>query len=60
MKIVHIRFNLQELAGSTGDFGILFPLALGYLVVCGLDPSGLLVMLGLANLLCGLAYRGRP
>ena len=57
MKISHIEFNLQELAGSTGDFGILFPLALGYLVVCGLNPAGLLVMLGLANLLCGLVYR---
>ncbi len=57
MKIGHYEFNLQELAGSTGDFGILFPLVLGYLVVCKLDPTGLLVMLGLANLLCGLAYR---
>jgi MFS superfamily sulfate permease-like transporter len=57
MKIRHNEFNLRELAGSTGDFGVLFPLVLGYLVVCGLDPAGLLVMLGLANLLCGLAYR---
>jgi xanthine/uracil/vitamin C permease (AzgA family) len=57
MKIGQIEFNLQELAGATGDFGTLFPLALGFMVVCGLNPAGLLVMLGLANLICGLAYR---
>lgn len=57
MKIGHSEFNLQELAGATGDFGTLFPLALGFMVVCGLNPTGLLVMLGLANLICGLAYR---
>ena len=27
-----------------GDFGTLFPLAIGYIVVCGLDPAGFLVM----------------
>lgn len=57
MKIGRSEFNLQELAGATGDFGTLFPLALGFMVVCGLNPAGLLVMLGLANLICGLAYR---
>ncbi len=52
-----LRFNLQELAGSMGDFGTLFPLAIGYMVVCGLNPAGFLVMLGLANIVTGLVYR---
>lgn len=30
-----------------GDFGTLFPLAVGYITVCGLDPAGFLVMMGL-------------
>lgn len=51
------RFNLNELAGSMGDFGTLFPLAIGYMVVCGLHPGGFLVMLGLANIFTGLVYR---
>ncbi len=52
-----IRFTLQELAGSMGDFGTLLPLAIGYIVVCGLDPAGFLVMMGLANIISGLVYR---
>jgi len=52
-----IRFDLHELAGSMGDFGTLLPLAIGYIAVCGLDPSGILVMMGLANIVTGLVYR---
>ncbi|HQG30348.1 MAG TPA: putative sulfate/molybdate transporter [Deltaproteobacteria bacterium] len=57
MKIKSFEFNLRELAGSTGDFGTLFPLAIGYIVVCGLNPAGFLVMMGLANIVTGLVYR---
>lgn len=57
MKVKSFEFNLRELAGSMGDFGTLFPLAIGYIAVCGLDPAGLLVMMGFANILTGLAYR---
>ncbi|MDY0087182.1 MAG: putative sulfate/molybdate transporter [Coriobacteriia bacterium] len=52
-----IKFGLNELAGSMGDFGTLLPLAIGYIVVCGLDPAGFLVMMGLANIVSGLTYR---
>ena len=52
-----IRFTLHEFAGSMGDFGTLLPLAIGYIVVCGLDPAGFLVMMGLANIVSGLVYR---
>ncbi len=40
-----------------GDFGTLFPLAIGYITICGLNPAGFLVMMGLANIVTGLAYR---
>lgn len=43
MKIESFEFDLRELAGSMGDFGTLFLLAVGYIVVCGLNPAGFLV-----------------
>jgi MFS superfamily sulfate permease-like transporter len=57
VKIGSFEFNLRELAGAMGDFGTLFPLAIGYIVICGLDPAGLLVMMGLTNVVTGLVYR---
>lgn len=57
MKIKSFEFNLRELAGSMGDFGTLFPLAIGYIVACGLNPAGFLVMMGLANIITGIVYR---
>ncbi|MBW6468885.1 MAG: putative sulfate/molybdate transporter [Anaerosomatales bacterium] len=52
-----IKLGLNELAGSMGDFGTLLPLAIGYIAVCGLDPAGFLVMMGLANIIAGLVFR---
>ncbi|MBM4313137.1 MAG: hypothetical protein FJ122_04360 [Deltaproteobacteria bacterium] len=57
MKIKSFEFSLRELAGSMGDFGTLFPLAIGYIAVCGLDPAGFLVMMGIANIATGLVYK---
>lgn len=57
MKIKSFEFNLRELSGSMGDFGTLFPLAIGYIAVCGLNPAGFLVMMGLVNIVTGLVYR---
>jgi len=51
------EFNLRELAGSMGDFGTLFPLAVGYIAINGLNPAGLFIMLGLTNIALGLIYR---
>jgi MFS superfamily sulfate permease-like transporter len=56
MRIKDFEFNLRELAGSMGDFGTLFPLAIGYFAVNGLNPAGLLVMMGLANIVTGVIY----
>ncbi len=57
MKIRSFEFNLRELSGAMGDMGTLLPLAVGYFAVCGLNPAGLLVMMGLANIATGLVYR---
>ena len=57
MRIGTLEFNRRELAGSVGDFGTLLPLAIGYIVVCGMDPAGFLVMMGLMNIATGLIYR---
>src|SRR5512139_2995913 len=57
MKSKPFEFNLRELAGSMGDWGTLFPLAIGYIVVNGLNPAGFLVMMGIANIVTGLVYR---
>ena len=51
------EFSLRELAGSMGDFGTLFPLAIGYIAVNGLDPAGLFIIVGLTNIALGLVYR---
>ena len=39
-----------------GDYGTLFPLAIGYIAVCGLNPAGFLVMMGIANIATGLLF----
>lgn len=57
MKIREFEFNLRELAGSMGDFGTLLPLAIGFIVVNGLNPAGFLIMLGLVNIFMGLIYK---
>ncbi len=50
------EFSLRELAGSMGDFGTLFPLAVGFIAINGLNPAGLFIMLGLTNIALGLIY----
>ncbi|MGA7828397.1 MAG: putative sulfate/molybdate transporter [Geobacteraceae bacterium] len=57
MKIASFEFNVRELSGSLGNLGTFLPLAVGYFAVCGLNPAGLLVMMGLANILTGVLYR---
>ena len=57
MRLCSFEFSLRELAGSMGDFGTLFPLAIGYIVVCGMNPAGFLVMMGLTNIILGLIYK---
>ncbi len=57
MKIKGFEFNLRELGGSLGDFGTLLPFTVGYIVICGFDPAGLLFGIGLTNIFLSLIYR---
>jgi predicted benzoate:H+ symporter BenE len=57
MRIGEFEFSRRELAGAMGDFGTLLPLAAGYIAVCGLDPAGFLVMMGVVNIGLGFIYR---
>lgn len=49
-------FNRLEFAGSLGDLGTLLPLAIGMIMVNGLDPSGLFISVGLFYLFTGLYF----
>ncbi len=53
------RFNRMEIAGSLGDLGTLLPLALGMIVLRGMDATGVLMLAGLYYVAAGL-YFGVP
>lgn len=57
MKIKSFEFNLRELAGALGDYGVLIPLAVGYFTVIGLNPAGFFVMMGMACIAAGLVFK---
>lgn len=52
----HIQFNRMELAGSLGDLGTLLPLAIGMIIINGLDPMGLFLSVGLFYIFSGLYF----
>lgn len=47
------RFNRFELAGSLGDLGVLLPMAVGMIMVNGLDPQGVFLAVGLFYVVSG-------
>jgi predicted benzoate:H+ symporter BenE len=51
------EFSIREFAGSLGDFGTLLPFTVGYIVICGFNPTGLLLGIGLTNIFLALIYR---
>ena len=51
------RFNRMELAGSLGDLGTILPLAIGMILINGLDPLGLFLGVGLFYIFSGLYFR---
>ena len=57
MRIRSYDFCLREFAGALGDFGTLIPFTIGYIVVCGLNPTGILLGIGLTNIFLALFYR---
>ncbi|MEK6195008.1 MAG: putative sulfate/molybdate transporter [Deltaproteobacteria bacterium] len=53
------QFNRMEFAGSLGDLGTLLPLAVGMVMINGLNPQGLFLSVGLFYILSGY-YFGLP
>ena len=51
------KLDRYELAGSFGDLGTLLPLAIGMILLCGLDATAVFVTVGAFYLLCGLYFR---
>jgi len=49
-------FNRMEFSGSLGDLGTLLPLAIGMIMVNGLDPSGVFMSVGLFYIFTGLYF----
>jgi SulP family sulfate permease len=52
-------FNRLEFSGSLGDLGTLLPLAIGLILINGLNPNGLFLSVGLLYILSG-SYYGVP
>ncbi|NNF97989.1 MAG: sulfate permease [Desulfobacteraceae bacterium] len=50
------KFNRLELAGSLGDLGTLLPIAVGMIVVNGLNPTGVFFSIGVFYILTGFYY----
>ncbi|MFC1823210.1 putative sulfate/molybdate transporter [Thermodesulfobacteriota bacterium] len=53
----HFQFNRMELAGSLGDFGTLIPLALGMIIINGLDPLSIFFCVGIFYIYSGIYFR---
>ena len=51
------KFNRLEVAGSLGDLGTLLPIAMGMVLINGLDALGLFFAIGLYYILTGLYFR---
>jgi SulP family sulfate permease len=50
------KFDRLELAGSLGDLGTLLPLAIGMILINGLNPAGLFFTIGLFYILSGIYF----
>ena len=53
---VAYRFNRMEVAGSLGDLGTLLPMAVGMILINGLNPMGIFVSIGLFYILSGVYF----
>ena len=51
-----LRFDRRELAGSLADLGTLLPLAVGLVLINGLDATGLFLSVGLFYVASGLYF----
>jgi len=51
------KFDRLEFAGSLGDLGTILPIAMGMVVINGLDPCGLFLAIGLFYIISGIYFR---
>jgi len=51
-----MRFDRMEVSGSLGDLGTLLPLAVGMIMINGLNPQGIFLSVGLLYILSGYFY----
>jgi SulP family sulfate permease len=51
------RFNRMEFAGSLGDLGTILPLAIGMILINGINPLGLFLGVGLFYVFSGLYFK---
>ncbi len=50
------QFNRREFAGALGDLGTILPIAIGMILVNGLNPAGLFLSVGLFYIFTGIYY----
>ena len=50
------RLDRQEIAGSLGDLGTILPLAIGMVIINGLNPLGIFLSVGIFYVLSGLYF----
>jgi len=50
------RFNRMEMAGSLGDLGTLLPIAIGMILINGLNPMGMFISIGIFYILSGMYF----
>jgi len=51
------KFNRMEVAGSLGDLGTLLPLAIGMILINGLNTMGIFISIGLYYIFSGIYFR---
>ena len=57
MNLSAYKFNRMEVAGSLGDLGTILPLAIGMILINGLNPMGLFMGVGLFYIFSGLYFK---
>jgi SulP family sulfate permease len=50
------RFDRMEIAGSLGDLGTLLPIAIGMILINGLNPTGMFFSIGIFYIISGMYY----
>ena len=51
------KFDRLEFAGSLGDLGTLLPLSIGMIIMCGMNATNVLMLIGFFYILSGVYFR---